>query len=343
MKFNGFRIGKSISIDLGTANTLVCLKDRGIVIREPSVVAIDKYNKKVLAVGNDADEMLGRTPENIEAIRPLKDGVIADLEITEAMMKRLMHLALGKRGSIFKPYVTVCVPSCITNVEKRAVTQSLMLAGAKSVTLIEEPLAAALGSGVDVMKPEGIMIVDIGGGTSEVAVVSLGGVVVSSSIKLAGDALNSSIANFVKKKYNLSIGNKTAEEIKLEIGSADALDKDNVYEVRGRDSLTGLPKNIMIKATEVCEAMSSNIMSIIDEIRNTLESTPAELTSDILKNGIVLTGGGALIKNIDKVIKNEIGVPVRIASDPLDCVVLGTEMATENADILQRSSIARQG
>lgn len=343
MKFSSFKVGRSLAIDLGTANTLVLVKGRGIVVREPSVVAIDKYNHKVLAVGNDADEMLGRTPENISAIRPMQDGVVADIEITEAMMRRLMHLALGKKGTIFKPRVTVCVPTGITNVEKRAVVQSMMLAGAKSVTLIEEPMAAALGAGIDVMQPEGNMIVDIGGGTCETAVIALGGVVASRSMRIAGGALDSAIANYVKKKYGLTIGDKTAEEIKLEIGSAGITDGEGVYEVRGRDSATGLPKNIAISASEVRDAMAENIEFIIEEIRNTLGITPAELTADVLKNGITLTGGGALIRNIDKTIAQAIGVPVRIAEEPLDCVVLGTELATENENILMRSIVARHG
>ena len=341
MRFNIFKVGRSLAIDLGTANTLVCIKGRGIVVREPSVVAIDKYSHKVLAVGNDADEMLGRTPENIAAIRPLKDGVIADIDITEAMLRRLIHTALGKKGTIFKPRVTVCVPTGITNVEKRAVVQAFMLAGAKTVTLIEEPMAAALGAGIDVMRPEGNMIVDIGGGTCEAAVIALGGVVSSRSVKLAGGALNNSIINYIKRKYALTIGDKTAEEIKLELGSAVPYENEGMYEVRGRDSATGLPKNIAISATEVREAMAENIAIIIEEIRDTLGITPAELTADILKNGITLTGGGALIKNIDKAIEDEIGVPVKIAEEPLDCVVLGTELATENENILLRSPVAR--
>lgn len=343
MRFSPFKVGRSLAIDLGTANTLVSVKGRGIVVREPSVVAIDKYNHKVLAVGNDADEMLGRTPENISAIRPVQDGVVADIEITEAMMRRLMHLALGKKGTIFKPRVTVCVPTGITNVEKRAVVQALMLAGAKSVTLIEEPMAAALGAGIDVMQPEGNMIVDIGGGTCETAVIALGGVVASRSMRIAGGALDSAIASYVKRKYGLTIGDKTAEEIKLEIGSAGIFDDEGVYEVRGRDSATGLPKNIAISASEVRDAMAENIEFIIEEIRNTLGITPAELTADVLKNGITVTGGGALIKNIDKAIAQAIGVPVKIADSPLDCVVLGTELATENENILMRSLVARRG
>lgn len=341
MKFSLFKVGRTLAVDLGTANTLVCVKGRGIVVREPSVVAIDKYSRKVLAIGNDADEMLGRTPENITAIRPIQDGVIADIDITEAMMRRLMHIALGKKGAIFKPRVTVCVPTGITNVEKRAVIQAFMLAGAKTVTLIEEPMAAALGAGIDVMRPEGNMIVDIGGGTLETAVIALGGVVSSRSMKLAGGTINNAIINYVKKSYGLIIGDKTAEEIKLALGSAVPFENEGLYEVRGRDAATGLPKNISVSATEVRGAMAENVELIIEEIRNTLDITPAELTADILKNGIVVTGGGALIKNIDRAIEEAIGVPVKIAEEPLDCVALGTELATENENILLRSPVAR--
>lgn len=342
MKFKLFDFGSDVCIDLGTANTLLYIKGKGIVVREPSVVAIDKYNQKVLAIGNDADEMLGRTPENIDAIRPVRDGVIADFEVTEAMMKRLMGLALGKIGGIFKPKVTVCVPSGITNVEKRAVVQSLSFAGAKTVTLIEEPMAAALGAGLEVMNPSGNMIVNIGGGTCEVAVIALGGVVSARSLRSAGCAFDDAIMSYVKKKYNLTIGDKTAEEIKIELGSALPYQEEGYYEMRGRDVITGLPKNIQISAGEVREAMSDILLNIIDEIRDTLEITPAELTADILENGITLTGGGALIRNIDKAIENEIGVPVRIANEPLDCVVLGTGMAADNDEIITRSAIGRR-
>ena len=343
MRFSPFKVGRSLAIDLGTANTLLSIKGRGIAVREPSVVAIDKYNRKVLAIGNAADEMLGRTPENISAIRPVKDSVIADIDITEAMLRRLMHIALGKRGSVFKPRVTVCVPTEITNVEKRAVVQALMIAGAKSVTLIEEPVAAALGAGLDILRPEGNMIVDIGGGTCETAVVASGGVVSSHSMRIAGAALNEAVAGYVKNHFGLAIGDKTAEEIKISIGSASPFDGEGTYEGRGRDSSTGLPKNIAISAAEVRDAMAENIGLIIDEIRSTLSITPAELTSDILKNGITLTGGGALIRNIDKVIEAEIGVPVRVAEEPIDCVVLGTGMAADNENILSRSGVARNG
>ena len=343
MKFSPFKVGKSLAIDLGTANTLLSVKGRGIAVREPSVVAIDKYNRKVLAIGNAADEMLGRTPENISAIRPVKEGVIADIDITESMMRRLMHKALGKRGSVFKPRITVCVPTGITNVEKRAAVQSLMLAGARTVTLIEEPIAAALGAGIDILRPDGNMVVDIGGGTCETAVIALGGVVASRSMRIAGTALDEAIVSYVRKRFGLVIGDKTAEEIKLSIGSAAPFDGEGTYEVRGRDSSTGLPKNIAISASEVREAMTENINSIIEEIRNTLSITPAELTSDILKNGITLTGGGALIRNLDKVIESAIGVPVRVANEPLDCVVIGTAIAAENDSILRRSGVARNG
>ena len=342
MKLKLFDFGSNVCIDLGTANTLLYIKGKGIVVREPSVVAIDKYNQQVLAVGNDADEMLGRTPENIIAIRPVRDGVIADFEVTEAMMKRLMGHAVGKFGGIFKPKVTVCVPSGITNVEKRAVIQSLTLAGAKAVTLIEEPMAAALGAGIEVMNPSGHMIVNIGGGTCEVAVVALGGVVSARSLRSAGCAFDDAIMNYVKKKYNLTIGDKTAEEIKIELGSALPYSEEGFYEMRGRDVITGLPKNIQISSAEVREAMADNLQNIIDEIRDTLEITPAELTADILENGITLTGGGALIKNIDKAIEMAIGVPVRIADEPLDCTVLGTGIAAENEDIIMRSGIGRR-
>jgi rod shape-determining protein MreB len=341
MRFKSFDFGKEVCIDLGTANTLVHIKGKGIVVREPSVVAIDKYTKKVLAVGNDADEMMGRTPENILAIRPVRDGVIADFEITEAMMKRLLSLALGKRGSFFKPTVTVCVPAGITDVEKRAVLQATMWAGAKSVSLLEEPMAAAIGAGVDVLKAEGSMVCDIGGGTCEAAVISLGGVVTAKSMRMAGCALDNAITQYVKKKYNLTIGDKTAEEIKIELGSAQPYADEGFYEVRGRDVVTGLPKNVKISAMEVREAISDNIASLIEEIRDTLEVTPAELTADVLENGIVLTGGGALIRGLDKVIENAIGVPVKVSENPLECVCLGAAAAMENEEILMRSPIAR--
>lgn len=341
MRLKAFDFGKEVTIDLGTANTLVHIKGKGVVVREPSVVAIDKYTKKVLAVGNEADEMMGRTPENIVAIRPVRDGVIADFEITEAMMKRLLYRALGKRGSFFKPNVTVCVPYGITDVEKRAVIQATMLAGARQVILLEEPIAAAIGAGVDVLKPKGTMICDIGGGTCEAAVVSLGGVVSARSMRSAGCKLDAAITQYVKMKYNLTIGDKMAEEIKIEIGSAMPYADEGYFEVRGRDVITGLPKNIKISAMEVREAMAENIAELVEEIRHTLEASPAELTADVLECGIVLSGGGALIRGLDTVIESAIGVPVVLAENPLDCVVLGAAKAMENDEILMRSPIAR--
>lgn len=343
MKLSGIRIGSSISMDIGTANTMLLVKGKGIVVREPSVVAIEKYNQNVLAVGNEADEMLGRTPDNIMAIHPIRDGVINDFEITEALIKKLMLVALGKKGIVFKPSVTVSVPTGITNVEKRALVQAITLAGAKSVTMIEEPVAAALGAGIDIMKPEGIMVVNIGGGTCEVAVIALGGVVASKSMRIAGCAMNDSISAYIKRKYSVTVGDKTAEEVKQKLGYAGSMSDSESYEVRGRDIMTGLPKTIYVKADEIAGAMAETISYIIEEIRDTLEITPPELTADIMKNGIVLTGGGALIKNIDKTINSEIGVPVRIADEPIECVINGINLATENSEIIMRSSVARRG
>ena len=334
---NLFGFGKDIGIDLGTANTLVYLGTKGIVVREPSVVAIDSTDKKMLAIGNQADEMLGRTPENISAIRPLKDGVIADFEVTRAMIKSLIKKVYNNKFSFTKPRVIVCVPAGVTDVEKRAVEEAVMLSGAKSVVLIEEPMAAAIGAGLPVDKPVGSMIVDIGGGTTEVAIISLCGIVVSKSIRIAGDALDSAIANFIKHEYNLSIGEKTAEEIKMEIGSAMQYGDEAFYDVVGRDLLMGLPKNIKISSAQVRDAMSEGIYQIIDTIRSTLEETPPELASDIMTYGITLTGGGALIRNLDKLIYQMTGIPVRISENPLDCVAIGTGKALENDKILQRS------
>ncbi len=339
--FNIFGFTKDIGIDLGTANTLVHLGGRGIIVREPSVVAIDSSDKKVLAVGNQADEMLGRTPENITAIRPLKDGVIADFEITKTMIRTLIKKACGNKITFSKPRVIVCVPAGVTDVEKRAVEEAVMLSGAKSVSLIEEPMAAAIGAGLPVDQPVGNMIVDIGGGTTEVAIISLCGIVVSKSIRIAGDALDSSIVNFIKREYNLSIGEKTAEEIKIELGSAMQYDEEAFYDVKGRDLVAGLPKNVRISSAQVRDAMSDAIFSIVETIKDTLEETPPELASDIMKYGITLTGGGALIKNIDKLIYQMTGIPVRISDNPLDCVVIGTGKALDNENILNRSMFGR--
>ncbi len=332
---------KDIGIDLGTANTLVHMRGKGIIIREPSVVAIDKYENRVLAVGNEAKEMLGRTPGNIVAIRPMKEGVIADFDVTQEMIKHFIIKANSGNKRVFKPRVVVCVPSGITDVERRAVEESVLLAGAKDVCLIEEPMAAAIGAGLPVEEPSGSMVVDIGGGTTEVAVISLGGIVTSRSIRIAGNALDNSIISFIKKEYNLNIGDRTAEEIKITIGSAYKYNNEGKYDVRGRDMLSGLPKNIEVSAAEIREAMSENIGEMIEAIKFTLEKTPPELASDIMESGIFLTGGGALIRGFDKLISESTGIPVYIADNPLDCVALGTGKALEDIDALVKMSINR--
>jgi len=338
---NFFGLTKNIGIDLGTANTLVNLNGRGIIVREPSVVAINNNDKKVLAVGNQADEMLGRTPENITAIRPLKDGVIADFEITRAMIRSLIKKAVGTKMSIVKPRVIVCVPAGVTEVEKRAVEEAVMLSGAKTVYLIEEPMAAAIGAGLPVDKPVGSMVVDIGGGTTEVAIISLYGIVVSKSIRIAGDSLDAAIVSYLKREFGLSVGEKTAEEIKLQLGSAMQYDDESYFDVTGRDLAQGLPKNIKISSAQVREAMSEGLYRIVMTIKETLEETPPELASDIMNYGITLTGGGALIRNLDKLISQLTGIPVRVCENPLDCVAIGTGMALENDRILSRSMFGR--
>ena len=319
---------KDIGIDLGTANTLVYVRGKGIVVREPSVVAIDKYEGKVLAVGNAANEMIGRTPENIVAVRPMKDGVIADFDITQAMIRSFIKEA--NLSSIFKPRVVVCIPSGITEVERRAVEEAVISAGAKAAALIEEPMAAAMGAGLPVNDAVGNMVVDIGGGTTEVAVISLGGIVASKSIKIAGNALDSAIINYLKKEHHINIGDKMAEEIKLSIASAYEDDEEAVYEVRGRDVSTGLPKTAQIKESEIREAISENVDEMFEAIKLTLENTPPELAADIMERGITLTGGGALIKGLDKLITEVTKIPTHVAEYPLDCVVIGTGKALDN-------------
>lgn len=337
--FSFLKMEKNIGIDLGTANTLVFVEGEGIVVREPSVVAIDKNDGQVLAVGNQANEMLGRTPENIIAIKPLKDGVIADFDVTGEMIRILLKKACGKKKGLLKPRVIVSVPTGITNVEKRATEDALISAGARDVVVLEEPMAAAIGAGVEVEKPVGHMIVDIGGGTTEVAVVSLGGIVVSESLRLAGNAIDLNISSYIKRKYNLTVGDRTAEEIKIAIGSALDYENEKGYEIKGRDAVTGLPKNITITSEEVREAMSGPLKEIIAAITNTLENTPPELAGDIIENGIILTGGGALIKNLDKLINIITGLPVTIAKEPLDCAVLGTIRAATDDEIIKRSTL----
>lgn len=319
---------KDVAIDLGTANTIVYVKGKGIVVREPSVVAIDRYTGKVMAVGSEADAMIGKTPENITAVRPMKDGVIADFEITQAMIRQFMQRA--KVLSILKPRVVVCIPSGITEVERRAVEDAVIQAGAKEVALIEEPMAAAMGAGLPVDKPKGSMVIDIGGGTTEVAVISMGGIVSSRSIRIAGDALDSSIANYLKKNLGINVGDKTAEKIKIEIGSAHEDDEEGVYDVNGRDVSTGLPKTVQLRETQIREAMKENIEEMLEAIRMTLEHTPPELAVDVMERGITLTGGGALIKGLDRHISEKTGINTFVAEYPLDCVAIGTGKALEN-------------
>ncbi len=328
-------LAKDIGIDLGTANTLVHVKGKGIVVREPSVVAIDKTSNKILAVGDKAKDMIGRTPGNIVAIRPMKDGVIANFDTTQAMIKNFIKLA-STAGSILKPRVVVCVPSGITDVEKRAVEEAALSAGAREAYLMEEPMAAAIGAGLPVEEPMGSMVVDIGGGTSEVAVISLGGIVTSRSVRVAGDALDNAIVAYIKREYNLMIGDRTGEQIKLSIGSAYPDESEKTMSIRGRDLVTGLPKNILITQEEIRGALSEPIASIIEAIKSTLEKTPPELSSDIMDRGIMLTGGGALIHGLDKLIERETGIPVYIAENPLDCVALGTGKVLEEIDTLKK-------
>ena len=325
---------KDIGIDLGTANTLVTLKGKGIVLKEPSVVAIDRKTGAILATGHEAKEMLGRTPEQIKAVRPLKDGVIADFTATQLMLKNLIS-KVCQRYNVSRPRVVVGVPSGITEVEERAVEESVLQAGAKEVYLIEEPMAAAIGASLDVAEPSGSIIVDIGGGTTEVAVISLGGIVVSNSLRVAGDELDEDIVNYIKRELNLAIGETTAEEIKLKIGCAMPLLTDVSMEVRGRDLANGLPKNVVIYSSQIEEAMQESISKIIDSIKQTLEKTPPELASGIVEKGIVLAGGGSLIQNLDKLISVKTGMPVYIAENPLECVVKGTAKTIEDLEKLK--------
>ncbi len=325
---------QDIGIDLGTANTLVFVKGKGIVIREPSVVAINVSVRpaKVVAVGNQAKEMIGRTPGSITAMRPLKDGVIADFDITCEMLKKFISMAMGN-SYLAKARVVICIPSGVTEVERRNVHDVAIEAGAKYVSLIEEPMAAAIGAGLPVSAPIGSMIVDIGGGTAEVAVISLGDIVTSRSVRTAGDSFDSAISLYIKKKYSLLIGERTAEEIKIKIGSAMEYEGEGRMEIKGRNLVDGLPKSITVTSEEIREALSDCVNQILDAVKSTLEKTPPELSADIMEQGITLTGGGALLRGIDKLISDETGMPVRVADNPLDCVVDGTGIYLES-DVL---------
>ena len=321
---------RDIGIDLGTANTLVCVKGKGIIMREPSVVAYDVRNDAVKAVGSEAKEMIGRTPGSIVAVRPLKDGVIADFDVTAAMLKRFIRLAL--KGSFFsRTRVIICIPAGVTEVESRAVYDAAKQAGATEVDLIEEPMAAAVGAGLPVWEPTGNMVVDIGGGTSEVAIISLGDIVTAQSVRVAGDDLDEAIISYIRKKHQVLIGERTAEQIKIAIGSAIPFAEETSMEVKGRNQVDGLPKNITVTSSEVWEALSEPLAQIVAAIKNTLERTPPELAADIIDRGITLTGGGALLNGLDKLIANETGMPVTVAENPLDCVVIGTLKKVESA------------
>ncbi|AGX05688.1 MULTISPECIES: rod shape-determining protein [Bacillaceae] len=334
-----FGIGtRDLGIDLGTANTLVYVKGKGIAVREPSVVAMQTDTKSIVAVGNDAKNMIGRTPGNVVAMRPMKDGVIADYETTATMMKYYIRQAVKKGFFAGKPYVMVCVPSGITAVEQRAVIDATRQAGARDAYPIEEPFAAAIGANLPVWEPTGSMVVDIGGGTTEVAIISLGGIVTSQSIRIAGDEMDDAIINYIRKTYNLMIGDRTAESIKMEIGSAGEPEGIENMEIRGRDLLTGLPKTIEITAEEIAAALRDTVYSIVDAVKVTLEKTPPELAADIMDRGIVLTGGGALLRNLDKVIAEETKMPVLIAENPLDCVAIGTGKALDHIHLFKNKS-----
>ena len=333
---------KDIGIDLGTANTLIKIAgEDGIALREPSVVAVNQKIKHVLAVGNEAKDMVGKTPGAIVAIRPLKNGVIADFEVTQAMLKYFIKKTC-KDGIFGKPRVVICVPSGVSEVEERAVEEAAIQAGAREAFLLEEPMAAAIGAKLPIEDAAGSMIVDIGGGTSEVAVISLGGIVVSKSIRVGGEKIEEAIINYIKKEHNLMVGERTAEEIKITIGSAFPIEQEEKMEIRGRDLVTGLPKNVEINSTGVLLAMSEPLMAIIDAIKYTLEKTPPELAADIMNRGIYLAGGGALIRGMDKLINQETGMPVRIPENPLDCVVLGAGNVVENLDVLKEVLTSRR-
>ncbi len=325
-----------MGIDLGTANTLVHVKGRGIVLREPSVVAIKNDTGDVLAVGEEAKQMIGRTPGNIVAIRPMKDGVIADFDVTQAMLKYFIRKAMNAK-SFVRPRVVVGVPSGVTEVEKRAVIDAAQQAGAREAYLIEEPMAAAIGAGLPVEEATGSMVVDIGGGTTEIAIISLGGIVTSCSIRIGGDEMDSSIVQYIKRMYNLMIGERTAEEIKIMIGTAIVTPETNKsMDIRGRDLVSGLPKTLTIEAKEIRDALSEPVRKIIDAVKNTLEKTPPELAADVMDHGIMMTGGGALLSNLDRLLANETGMPVLVSEDALSCVGEGTGRSLENIELLKR-------
>ncbi len=338
-----FSLNEKLGIDLGTATIVVFVQGRGIVIREPSVVATDGPDGRVLSVGEEAQAMLGRTPGSIVAKRPLRDGVIADYSVTREMLSYLIRKATGFRGRIFKPMAVICIPSAATSVERRAALDATQAAGAGRVIPIEEPMAAAIGAGLPIAAPGGNLVVDIGGGTTDVAVISLGGIVVSDSLRLGGNHLDEAIIRHIKRVYNLDIGERTSESIKIQIGSAFELDEEREMEVRGRDVVTGLPKTVSVISIEIRSAISEGVFSIVEAVKAILERTPPELSSDIIERGICLTGGGALLQGLDRLIELETGIPTRVADDPISCVALGTGKVLDEADVLHRHARSMAG
>ncbi len=330
-----FALRSDVGIDLGTASVLVFIKGKGIVLKEPSVVAIDQYTNKFLAVGEEARKMLGRTPGNIVAIRPLKDGVISDYSITERMLKYFIQKALGRMW--LKPRIIICVPSGITEVEKRAVMEASNEAGASKTYLIEEPIAAAIGAGLDITQPNGNMVVDIGGGTTDVAVISLGGIVVSKSIKTAGDECDEAIIKYIRKKYNMMIGERSAEKLKMDVGCAFPYEEEKFMEVKGRNLLTGLPLNIEVSSIDMMEALSEPVNEIVEAVHEVLEKTPPELASDISSSGIYLTGGGAMLYGLDQLIQKRTGIATRLAENPIECVAIGTGKSLDSIEVLEKT------
>ena len=332
---------RKLGIDLGTANTLVYVPGRGVVLNEPSVVAVSEYDKKVLAVGLEAKEMVGRTPDNIVAYRPMRDGVIADYRITEAMLRYYIGKALG-RWNIWKPEVLVSVPAGVTSTERRAVVEAAIRAGARNAYVVKEPILAAIGAGVPINEARGHMIVDIGGGTTDVAVISLGGIVSANSVKCAGDKLDQAIADYIKKTYNLAIGDKTAEEVKMKVGSAITLDEELTTRIKGRDFLTGLPRSAEISTGEIVKAIDRELRTMIRAIKDVLQETPPELASDIIDQGILMTGGSSQLRGLPELVYRRIGVKAALAEDPLYCVVKGTGIALEHLDAYKRSIISKR-
>ena len=332
---------KKLGIDLGTANTLVFIPRKGVVLNEPSVVAVSVLNRTVLAVGDEAKEMIGRTPESIIAYRPLKDGVIADYKVTEAMLRYFIRKATG--GSrLFKPEVLVSAPAGVTSTERRAVVEAALKAGAKEAFVIKEPILAAIGAGIPIEEPQGHMVVDIGGGTTDAAVIALGGIVASTSAKVAGNKIDQAITDYIKERLNLAVGDRTAEEIKIAVGSAVPLKEELSYTVKGRDFLTGLPRSTEIKTNEIVEAVKEPLSEIVKAIKSVLQETPPELAADISSNGIIMTGGGSLLRNIDELVYRSTGVPARVAEDALLCVARGTGKALEHIETYKRSIVTRR-